>query len=195
MVDMELATLALELVDKIALVKTEIDGHHYEVRPMMWSLAKVDAYWNNLDKFDIFSDDIPHTRDGFERFVLSSSAIWFEFFDDDQVCGLMYVADLVPSLIEKRFISATWHATVWDAKVGPRMPIAREAIRAVFKILRLHRLEVIIPLKAGGAIRVAKKIGFLQEGRLRAFYQYHGEWWDCLILSILETDDDFWRKA
>lgn len=167
------------------------DGHIYSVRPMVWTLAKAEAYWEKFSKFEIFSDDIPHNYQGFEKFIMSSAALWFEGVDltQGEVVGLMYLADIVPSAAGNKVISASWHASVWDAKASPRLNIARGAIRQLFKVFGLHRLEAIIPLRAGGAIRTAKKLGFTEEGVMRSYTRIKGEWNGALRLAIVEGDE------
>lgn len=187
------------LVDPRAVLVTTkgTDGHLYSVVPMAWTLDKIEQYWNLYEKFDILSDDVPRDKKGFELFIMTSHALWFEIVDLTQkvVIGLMFVSDLQPSLTERRWISALWHAAVWDAKAGIRLPVARESIKQIFKLLRLHRLEVIIPLTAGGAIRTAKKIGFIDEGVMRSFFRIRGEWRSALRMSIIENDTAFWSNA
>lgn len=173
---------------------TGADGREYSVRGMNWDLDKIQASWSQISKFPIFSDDMDKTPQGFLRFVLNGGAIWFDIYDllDEQPVGLMYLTDMTEAS-NGRLIEAMWHAMVWDAKAGPRRPIFRAAIKAVFAQLGFHRLRAEIPLHFGGVIRQAKKIGFKEEGRLRESKQYNGIWFDALLLSVLEKEALEWE--
>ena len=170
------------------------DGKLYVVRPTIWTLQTVKDYWERFTEHEIFSDDFPPGYEGFEFMVLNGGGIWFDIIDvaARDVIGLLYFTEMVPSATDNRFVSATWHGTVWDAKASTRLPIAREAIKRVVERLQIHRLEVKIPLKFGGAIRVCKRIGFVEEGRMRSARRLNGEWWDVLLLSALETEVAQW---
>ena len=172
---------------------TGTDGRLYQVHGMSWDLAKVESYWGKISKFSIFSDDMDKTPIGFLRFVLGGGALWFEIVDvvDQEVVGLMYLTDMSQG-VSNTLIEATWHAMVWDAKAGPRRPIFRAAIKALFEQFGFHRLRAEIPLHFGGVIRQARKIGFNAEGRLRESKQYNGIWFDALLLSILDKEALEW---
>lgn len=173
------------------LVEQEgLDGVVYIVVPLLWTLPAVDMYWEKFRPYKILSDDVQQDRNGFENFVLRSGALWFEIQDKSTgtALGIMYVADFVPSFTEHRFLSASFHISMWDSKIGPRMPVLKAAVRAIFAQFKLHRLEMEIPLFAGGAIRVAKKAGFVEEGVRRQARRYNGKWWNLLHLAMLETE-------
>jgi RimJ/RimL family protein N-acetyltransferase len=166
------------------------DGIVYCVMPLQWTLENVEKYWEKFRPYKILSDDIRHDRNGFERFVVSSGAVWFEVLEKEtgKDTGIIYVADFAQSFTENRYISASFHVSMWDSKIGSRMPVLKAAVRALFAQFRLHRLEMEIPLFAGGAIRVAKKAGFVEEGVRRQARRYSGQWWNVLHLAMLESE-------
>lgn len=165
------------------------DEKEYAVIALAWSLEKVENYWERISKFPIFSDDVEKSQQGFLNFVLNSGAIWYEIVDGESnsVIGLMYLTDIKVAHTQ-RMTEATWHSMVWDATVGPRKPIAKAAIAAMFRIYGFHRLRAEIPTHFGGVIRMAKKLGFKEEGRLREAKEYKGIWFDSVILSILASE-------
>lgn len=173
------------LVEQVGL-----DGVTYVVVPLQWTLPAIELYWEKFRPYKILSDDIQQDKVGFENFVLRSGALWFEVKDKatDESKGIMYVADFAQSFTENRFLSASFHVSMWDSKIGNRMPVLKAAVRAIFARFRLHRLEMEIPLFAGGAIRVAKKSGFVEEGVRRQARRYNGQWWNVLHLAMLETE-------
>lgn len=171
-----------------------LDGVPYSMRILEWNLERLGQAWEQWKRYPILGDDIPRTLDGFIVFATLNNSIWFEtvnLLTDEQV-GVAYINQMVPSLTARRYVSANFHAVQWDAKAGPRQPLARAFIAQVFRMLNLHRMVAEIPLRFGGAIRAAKKIGFVPEGRLRAARLYDGEWYDVAILSILEDEVAQW---
>ena len=165
------------------------DGREYIVTPVSWTLKKVEECWGHITNFHIFSDDVDKSVEGFLNFVLGSGALWFEIVDAEtsEAIGLMYLTDVKKSYTGS-MTEACWHSMVWDAKAGPRRPIAQDAVRAIFRTFGFHRLRAEIPMHFGGVIRQAKKLGFKEEGRLREAKQYNGIWYDALILSILAKE-------
>lgn len=178
----------------LELVRTKgDDGRTYTVTAMSWNLSKIEAYWDRISKFPIFSDELEKSPAGFLAFVINAGALWFEIVDVDseQVVGLMYLTDVIMGY-KNVMVEATWHAMVWDAKAGIRRPVFKAAIKALFKQFGFHRIRAEIPLHFGGVIRQAKKIGFTEEGRLREAKQYNGIWFDALVLSVLEKEAREW---
>lgn len=183
--------MALSLLHDTELLRVAgQDGIEYIIRPFEWNLAKVEEYYHRFEKYHIFSDDIPRSPEGFLAYVSSAGTIWFEVIknENQENVGLMYLTDLRPSWVERRFIDAFFHAVTWDAKAAPRLPVAREFIKMVFKLFGLHKLQSAVPLKYGGAIRTLKRLGFKEEGTLREARRYNGVWFGVLLLSILEHE-------
>lgn len=171
------------------------DGVTYAIRYMAWDLEKAKAAFDRYMIHQTLSDDIPKTFDGFLVFVMAGGSLWFEVVDIElgQQIGLMHVNGLSPSLVEKRYISAQFHAITWDAKAAYRLNLVKAFIRWLFTNLKLHRLQAEIPPKFGGAIRTLLKVGFTSEGRLRQARRYGGEWYDVVVLGVLEQEVDSWE--
>lgn len=183
--------LNLEAVQSKSFVRAVgDDGFMYTVVPLFWTLEAISKYHKLFEKFQILPDNVPHGHDAFERFVLKSSALWFEIIKEEtgEAIGIIFLDDFVPSPLENRFISASYHVSVWDSKFGPRIPVHFAFVRAIFAQFKLHRLETEIPLYAGGAIRNALKAGFVSEGTRRQVRFFNGQWWNAAILSILESE-------
>jgi hypothetical protein len=167
------------------------DGVEYTIQPFNWDVDKACHYYPLIKGFGIHSDDIPDSVEGFLTYVVAARSLWFEVLNDKgENVGFIYLSDLLKSFTENRYINATFHAITWDAKAAPRRVIAGKFIRKIFEVLRLHRLTAMIPAKFTGAIRTAKKLGFKDEGRLRAFRRYNNVWFDVIVLSILESEVD-----
>lgn len=171
------------------------DGVTYAVRVMAWNLDKIADAFENYMRHPILSDDIPKTLEAFQLFILAGGSIWFEVLrlDSNEQVGLIQINELSPSLAESRYISAVFHAITWDSKAAYRQKLIRKFIKWLFRSLRLHRLQAEIPPKFGGAIRTLIKTGFISEGRLRGARRYGGEWYDVVVLGLLETEVDAWE--
>lgn len=181
----------LDLTREEYLVQREgADGRLCAIRPFVWTVDAVAEYSEAFFRYKVLSDDIPHTVEGFMTFALTPNALWFEVWDVEARAnvGFVYVTDLLPSGIEKRFVSATFHAITWDAKAGRRIELAKDFIGYLFKAFRFHRLQAAIPLRFGGAIRIVKRLGFKDEGVMRSARRFNGEWYGVLLLSILEDE-------
>lgn len=171
-----------------------IDGKTYVVTPTCWTQELLEQVWRRRAHFRVLSDDVEHTFGGFHRYVLESGGQWFSVIcvEDRQLVGMMYLTDMSSSMTENRFLSAMWHCELWDSKAGTRINVLRAAIRTLFATLGLHRMSCEIPTKFGGAIRIAKKIGFVPDGRHREARRYDGEWYDVLSMSLLEQEVSQW---
>jgi RimJ/RimL family protein N-acetyltransferase len=170
------------------------DGREYSVRAATWDLAKVEGCWEKIAKFGIFSDNMPKNAMGFLGLIMTTKAIWFEVYDltINETIGLMYLTDITVG-VDHRFVEATWHAMVWDAKASARRPVFKASIRELFRQFGFHRLRTEIPLKFGGVIRQAKKLGFKEEGVLRESVLYDGVWFNSLLMSILDKEVVAWE--
>jgi RimJ/RimL family protein N-acetyltransferase len=188
-----MATSNHEVADNLARLSGD-NGHVYVVRPKSWTVEKVEKAWERFNRYNILSDDVPKSLDGFWRFVFDGGALWFDVVDEtnDEEVGIMYLGDLIPSFVTGRFISATWHGVAWDGKAAPLRPVVRTAIRALFRSLGLHRLQAEIPACYGGAIRTILKLGFTEEGRYRSARRLNGTWYDVKVFSLLEDEVAQW---
>lgn len=168
------------------------DGHEYIVYPIEWSLAKIQEYWKKFEPFHIFQG--VKNEEEFLNLIAGSEGLWFDIKDEDEdeVVGVMYLTDLIFDYHSRNILQATWHATVWDSKVAPRRDIARAAIARLMQMLKIHRLVAQIPTSVGGAIRAAKKLGFVQEGIMRKARKGKFGYSDLMMLSILDTEVESW---
>lgn len=160
------------------------------VRAFQWDLDKVETYAKKFASVGVFSDDVPKDALGFLRYVTASGTLWFELMEEEteRHLGFTYITDLQTSWTEPRYLFANWHGVVWDSHAGRCLPATRAFIKWVFRAFNIHKLTTSIPAKFGGAIRVAKKLGFIDEGRLRKARRYNGVWFDVILLSILESE-------
>ena len=178
------------VVQSELVASTGLDGHEYVVRQINLNLADLYEMSEKFARHEIFSDDFPVTKDSFARYVISSGSLWYEIYDltkDEQV-GVIYLTQLLPSEVRNILVGAEFHAELWDSNAKDRIPIGKAAIAALIRLFKIHRLYAQVPMKHGGAIRNLLKLGFIDEGRMRQARAYKGEWYDTMILSILESE-------
>jgi hypothetical protein len=182
--------LMVEQPSSAIISEVGTDGILYEVRPLVWSLEKADFYYEIYKKFRILSDDYLVEKEQFGEFLLNSGAVWFEVWnmDKNQSEGLVSLTDFVTSLTTGQLLSVNYHVALWDSRFKVRVPLHKAFIRVIFSTFRPHRLQVEIPLFAGGTIRMAKRVGFVEEGVKRKAKRYRGEWYGVLHMSILEDE-------
>jgi Acetyltransferases, including N-acetylases of ribosomal proteins len=159
---------------------------------MEWNLSKLEQAWAKWQRTGILSDDVPHTFNGFSTFVTLNGSVWFELVEveSDKQIGLIYLNDFVRSLTYGRFNQATFHAVIWDPLVSRHVDLGKKFLQLIFSSFKLHRLQAEIPLRFKGAIKVTKSLGFSQEGTLRRARLYKGQWYNVLVLGLLEDEVD-----
>lgn len=180
-----------ESVQRPELVRTlGTDGAEYVIRPAEFTLVDLERLWERMHKLKMGLDDVP-TWDLFLLWVQAARPVWFEAIrvSDGMEVGLIYLSDFLPMWVGgPGYVQARFHALAWDSDAATRMPVLQALIPELFRLFRLHRLEAQVPLNKGGTIRVAKKLGFKEEGVLREVRRYHGQWWSVLVLSLLDRE-------
>lgn len=183
-------TEVAELLPELLRQYNPNDNKHYVVQIVTWTDGKLRDFYARSSKFNIVPDELTNTLEGYTEFVLSGQAVFFEIvcLEDRSVVGLMYLSDLLRDYETHRFSSAIWHCEIWDAKAHLRKPILLAAIKELFNYFGLHRMGCEIPMKFGGAIRVARSLGFQIEGRKREAIRFGGNWFDVMVLSLLKRE-------
>lgn len=69
---------------------------------------------------------------------------------------------------------------------------ATDALRAMcrfgFEDMRLHKISLTVVTENHAAISVYKKVGFVEEGRLRSVFRRDGRWYDQFTMGLLEGE-------
>lgn len=183
-------TEVAELLPELLRLHNTGDNKHYVVQLVVWTEPKLRDYYGRSTRFNIVPDELTNTLDGYAAFVASGQAVFYEIIclEDKDVVGLMYLTDLVRDYAKGRFSSANWHCEIWDANAGRRKPVLLAALKELFNVYGIHRMGCEIPMKFGGAIRVARSLGFQIEGRKREAIRFGGEWFDVMLMSLLRTE-------
>ncbi len=70
--------------------------------------------------------------------------------------------------------------------------VMRLLLQHGFETLNLNRIYLRVFAYNEGAIKVYRRVGFQEEGRLREDHYFEGRYWDTLIMGILRRD---WQAA
>lgn len=147
---------------------------------------KLRHYWEKLRVFPTLFWQESTTFAGFvqQLFVIdhgqvvdATGIIW----EVDDV-GLFFITDIYPGY------QATGHFTFWDRRIRGREVLIQAMIRYLFQEFGFHRLVTEVPVYSSMVNRVVRRVGFVQEGKLRKAVRYNDEWWDVNIYSILEEE-------
>ncbi len=74
----------------------------------------------------------------------------------------------------------------WGQRIGPRM--AGELVTIAFDELKMHRILAVASERNVASIKCFQKVGFTEEGRLRHANRRDGEYFDLVLLSLLEDE-------
>lgn len=166
------------------------DGEEYVVRPAEFSLPDLENLWKRFSAYNVGMDDVADW-DSFLRYIRAAEPVWFEGVkaETGAQVGLIYLDNFLPMWVGgPGYVQAQFHAVAWDHDASNRLPVLKAAVKRLFELFRLHRMEARVPTSRGGAIRVLKRLGFQEEGRLREVRRHHNEWWDIVILSLLDHE-------
>ncbi|KAF8158339.1 acyl-CoA N-acyltransferase [Crassisporium funariophilum] len=75
---------------------------------------------------------------------------------------------------------------VWNQGYGTE--VTRFLVDYAFKNLAVHRVSLGVFDNNPGAVKLYKKVGFVEEGRKRKANFFNGEWQDSIYMGILEEE-------
>jgi RimJ/RimL family protein N-acetyltransferase len=156
------------------------------VSPTRLDLEKMQFLWEKLREFDVLFND--HVRDDFGAFV---NHFIVQVNGEYQAAGLMWDVDDVGMFLLndiKPAISASAHFVFWDRKFSGREELCREMVKYAIEEFQLKRVQVEVPLYARKTLAAVERIGFVQEGRMRAMTLYKGDWFDSNVYSMIPED-------
>lgn len=64
----------------------------------------------------------------------------------------------------------------------------RTACRYGFEAMRLHKITLYVATENHAAHHVYRKVGFVEEGRLRQVHRLGGQWHDMFVMGLLEGE-------
>lgn len=162
------------------------------INPRKFKKKIADMFVESSKHDVLFSDFTKGNLESFVTLFLNPRSVWFEIrrVMDQKIIGGAYLTDVI------LHFDADGHFTVWDSIGAGREPIFLELMRFVMRRYNLKRLSAWVPAYQSGTIRMAKRLGFQEEGRKRdAILHKEGEWVESILFGILweELNDERWN--
>ena len=143
-------------------------------------MLKIQDLWQRLSEIKGMFDDASKDKPGlFVANLQRPDSLWLERLDGN---GILYVLDI------RRNLSATAHFVYWDKKLTGREDFTRECLRWVVERLNLQKINVYLPYFATAAQRFAKRLGFVEEGRIRRWAYADGKLYDIIVLGMTQEE-------
>lgn len=146
---------------------------------------KLKWIWEEMNRFrTLFSDFTRGDFDTFYAVITSHDSVWLEILDGQgQTVGIAYWTDML------RMLDAECHLIFFDGKPAEKTELCREIARWFFiEYPQFHRMTATLPHIYHATIRLAKRIGFVEEGRKRQARLIGGRLVDEVILGLLAEE-------
>lgn len=156
----------------------------WRVREFEGTPDKVKKVWDEMNSHkSLFTDLTVGDKKMFDILFLSQDNFWLEVVDkDNKLVGVMFLTNL------QMVIDAQVHIVFFDRQLAEKVELCKQAIEWVFHHFPLRRLSANIPSIYFATIRLAKKVGFKEEGRRRDVYLIGNKWVDEDVLGILRAE-------
>lgn len=154
----------------------------WTVRELELDESKLRWYWEKFLEFPTLG--LERTETDCTEFVTrftTRGSVFLEFVEDGAPCGLWILDDVKGPNCEL-------HAYFFDRKLSEKTDVSRYVVKMIFATFALHRLFSVIPTIYFSTIRLAKRVGLREEGRLREATMIRGKWADKTILAILREE-------
>ncbi|MFO7820268.1 MAG: GNAT family protein [Halanaerobacter sp.] len=151
----------------------------------VFSNPKVMRYYN-LHPFDSLAQAKELVRNYSEAFEEQKLLRWgLEYKDKDKLigsCGLYdWKENFARATIGYELASQYWEEGFMSEAI-------KEIIRFGFRKMRLNRVQALVEPPNEASRQLLKSIGFQEEGLLREYMFYKGEYKDLVIYSLLKRD-------
>lgn len=156
----------------------------WKVQEMLMTPEKVAWLWEEMHKYrSLFSTLTENDLRNFTAIMALPDTLWTEAIDEDEnIIGILYVTDLA------RTIDCEVHIMFFDRKPAEKVHLCKQALAWVFERYPLRRMTATIPSIYYRTIKLAKNIGFKEEGRKRESQLLGNKWVDEVILGILRHE-------
>ncbi|MGX7825276.1 GNAT family N-acetyltransferase [Actinokineospora sp. 24-640] len=109
-----------------------------------------------------------------------------ETIADTRFIGIIVLRDATPEHARAELDIYIGEKDCWDGGHGTEA--MRLMCRFGFNFMRLHAIELTVVAENERARHVYRKIGFVEEGRLREAFRLDGNWHDVIVMSLLEGE-------
>lgn len=152
-----------------------------DIRP-----GKAEALWEVVRRFKtLFSDMSLNTYETFVEAITNTDSVWYEICEGERLSALIFLQGM------SKLVDIEVHIIALDRMPAEKADAVRQLIRYVFKNYPLlHRMTTQPLTIYYAAIRLAKKVGFVDEGVKREAALIHGKWADQAILGLLRRQGE-----
>ena len=156
----------------------------WKVRHLNLTMARMQELWEKLATYQsLFSDLTRGDVKNFEIVLLSPDSFWLEVVDEEEnLIGVMYLTNT------QQLIDADVHIVFFDRKPAEKARLCQLTLEWIFRNFAYRRLSATIPSIYYAVIRLAKHIGFKEEGRKRESLLMGNKWVDEQLLGILRAE-------
>ncbi|MFC4497164.1 GNAT family N-acetyltransferase [Streptomyces ovatisporus] len=109
-----------------------------------------------------------------------------EVLDDAELIGLVRLRDAEPERGCAELDIYLGEKEYWGR--GHATDAVRTVCRYGFGKMRLHKISLTVVTENHSAHHVYRKVGFVEEGRLRQVFRRDGEWYDMFTMGLLEGE-------
>lgn len=155
----------------------------WQVVPLELTPEKLLWLWKEMNGYKaLFSDTTKGDVANFMTLVQLPDSYWLEVLEGGKPVGIIYWTDMCD------LISAQVHVIFWDRKLGEKVELCREVARHFFRTFPHHRIEAVLPVTYHPTLKLAKKIGFVQEGIKRQSKVMDGKRVNEVIFGLLDSE-------
>lgn len=169
-------------------------GDLVKLRPMEPSEAEALWRWNHDPDVmrwmgDGYAQSLAHvTKRMAERAPNTYGDVLYgvEVLSDAQLIGLVTLRDAEPETGIAELDIYLGEKEYWGR--GYATDAMRTICRYGFEKMRLHKITLTVVAENQAAHRVYRKVGFVDEGRLRQAFRRDGQWYDMFTMGLLEGE-------
>jgi RimJ/RimL family protein N-acetyltransferase len=149
-------------------------------RPLILTNEKIEGLWNDFSQFwQVFDDVLPKTFEVFKATLMSPHNAFYEFVEGDRVVGLASGMGIRPS------VDAVIHIAMFDRRLKGRELVFLMCLGDFMVKYRLRRVTAFLPDDNPMAQKLARRLGFVLEGTMRAGMKRRGQFWDTRMYGLL----------
>ncbi len=155
----------------------------WTIREMTFTPERIGWLGEQLKKYPSLTTD-PTKQDPsiLWKSVSSPQSYWTEVWKADVLVGILFLSDIQPG------VDARVHPIFFDRSLSDKVEICLDGLRWAKHQFMLHRFTAALPEIYFATVRMAKKIGFVQEGTRREVYLINGRWCDEFVFGLLASE-------
>ncbi|MFC1802750.1 GNAT family N-acetyltransferase [Thermoproteota archaeon] len=159
-----------------------------KIRPLIISDLEEFTKWHGDDRVMRFLGMTQLTDDAsrhlLESYLDDKNGVYFGIEYEDKLIGYTFLKNILKNhKVAREFGIVIGEPLYWDHGYGTEA--SRMIVEYGFKVLGLHRIELLVLDFNERAQRVYEKLGFAVEGRQRQARLVNNEWCDLIVMAKL----------